>query len=501
MTATATMPAPSSAGTGAATGSVPQHSANGNGQYVPSKPLWPKDVKIEVIGVTGPYMSGKTLFISTIAPGKHPDGHRFAGSSRTKMYDFEKSSGTYQGLGNDRVDVPSVLQALHPTGYKPIQLFQWFLGDVRQIPAGKYDAICIDTAGDVEVGLADYVKARYAEYGFKSDSAFESTGGIFWSQVREFWKTVLADLASKCQCFAFASHLKVEWSGGKPTSRKKPAGKSTLMELSSLYLVLDRSPDGSGAVPEKPRCKFLYKNRVTFTDYDAAKDEVIIKPYLPPAFDDATPAKIREYILKPANYDKLKKDERVREDTISEDEKQLREAEIAENRRVTEETAFARLNRQAELQELARKSREDAASRPSTDQSARVNAEATATAARQADAARAASAASAELPFDANKQGTSQTATTASGAASPSPNGTGAESSMHGRVNSETVNRLIELKQALGMPQERFLQGIRKNTNGNSENPLDLHQEVADKLVGAFEELLAKKTAEKNTKN
>ena len=89
------------------------------------EPIWPLNVSIDVLGVTGAYASGKTLFVCSIDP------------ARTRLYDFEKSAGAYTGLGIDRVDVPSVMLEKYPKNYSPRQVFEWWYSDIKQIEPGK----------------------------------------------------------------------------------------------------------------------------------------------------------------------------------------------------------------------------------------------------------------------------------------------------------------------------------------------------------------------------
>ena len=144
--------------------------------------LW-DGMDVEVLGVTGEYNSGKTLFVLSIDP------------ENTRYYDFEKSGGGYaESLGATRIDVPAAMQQLMPGGYRARDLFAWWIKDIRKIQPGEYAVIATDTIGDIESGLADYVKhTQYSEYGFKTAENFESMGGVFWAAVKSFgrrrWQT------------------------------------------------------------------------------------------------------------------------------------------------------------------------------------------------------------------------------------------------------------------------------------------------------------------------
>lgn len=317
--------------------------------------------EIEVVGVAGEYQSGKTLFALTIDP------------KGTLLYDFEKSAGTYAGLNiAKRVDVPTEIAKLHPDGYTSSNLFEWWLEDIRSIKTGEYTVIAVDPASDIEQGLTDYVAEHFADYGFKSKEAFTSTGGIFWSKVKSFWKSVLVDLSTRCQTFVFTSHMRSKWQGGRPTSKREPKGKDTLMELASLYLLLSREKDHEGKVPMRPRGTVLKSRLASVVEKKGGLD---IVPTLPPHLPEATPEAIRKYISKPPNYSRLKDDEKVPIEELSEEDKLMIEADIANNKREAAEAELAK----AEMQVAAAQKRaaRDAAraDRTASDKSQEVVAE------------------------------------------------------------------------------------------------------------------------------
>lgn len=292
--------------------------------------IWPNGVSIDVLGVTGAYASGKTLFVCSIDP------------ARTRLYDFEKSAGAYTGLGIDRVDVPSVLLEKYPKTYSPRQLFEWWYADIKAIEPGRYTVIAGDPISDIEDGMVDWVKARHKEWGFKTEDAFVSTGGIFWSKVRSEWKRVLADLSSRCQTFAFTTHLKFVWKYGKPTNQQTPKGKTTLMELASLFLFLER--DSSSLVPSAT----VLKSRLAVTS--VRDGEINVVPALPPRIAVATPKQVREYIVNPPNYAALTVEEMEQEKQLSEADRLEMEAQIAADKRAAEEMALQAAQTQAKIQ-------------------------------------------------------------------------------------------------------------------------------------------------------
>lgn len=295
--------------------------------------LWPQP--IEVLGLTGEFASGKTLFGLTIAPGKD-----------TLIYDMEKSSATYQSLGFDRIDVPSEMLRSHPNGYRPIDTFEWWLASVRAIPPGKYRVIMLDPVSEVETGLADWVKANPSKFG-RTAAQYVKMSGLMWGDVKEYWKSILADLSSRCETFAFTSHMTNIWRDDKPTGKRKAKGKETLMELATLYLCMERKADGKGQVPAKPAAVVL-KSRLSTIRFDPATGDTNIVPTLPPRLPVATPFEIRKYMTAPPDYAHLKPDELAPETVLTDDEKAELAYATAAATRDAEEMKLNRTAREAE---------------------------------------------------------------------------------------------------------------------------------------------------------
>lgn len=439
-------------------------------------PIWGIDqdgeeVSIPVLGLTGPYMSGKSIFGCTIAVGKNS-----AGKPRTRVYDIELSCKGYKGLGFDHVDVPARLRAAFGVKeYLPLDVFKFWRKDILAIEPGAFDVIFVDPITDIESGMVDYVASEYLKYGFKSQDAFQSTGGIFWKEVRESWKALLADIASRCQTFAFTAHLHKVWLNGKPTSKETPGGKSTLKELASLYLWLERLPNNEGVVPTKPRCRELLKNRVGYTSFDEATMEPIIRPYLPPAFDECTPNSIRAYIQKPADYKKLKQSERMVETKVTEMEKLEIEREISENKAKAEESALERLRRQQELAATAAAK----AAPVNTDTSGQAKAD---------EAARLAVAEAKALEFPPPAKGQDVPFTPDPPKETPKPvTPAGPALSTH-----EQQLALVALKSRLGMTMERFSAGVARNNAKGSSNIAEMTEAEAAALIAMLTSAAAK---------
>ena len=246
------------------------------------EPLWPNDTKIDVFGITGPIWSGKTLFGLTIAP------------EETLCFDLEKSSGAYNYLPFKRVDWPTELVKKFPGGHGPRDSYEYWKQQVMRIPEGKYSVIMVDPADDLEVGLAEYVKSQCKQHGFQTPEKFTSMAGVFWGVVREEWKSVLTNLASRCQTFVFTTHMRRVWVGNSPTNRWEPKGKSTLTELATIYLELERG----GGPCDSPSAR-VRKCRVS-TGVKTPEGWRITN-ILPERMPEATPDALRRYILNPPN--------------------------------------------------------------------------------------------------------------------------------------------------------------------------------------------------------
>ena len=316
-------------------------------------PIWP-GTEIPVLGVSGEYQSGKTLFVSSIDP-KH-----------TLLFDFEKSAAAYSSLPLQRIDCPSLLLEKFPNGYKPIDAFEWFVKSIRDIKPGLFTVIAVDPISDIEAGLVDWVNSNPEEFG-RTSSQYQKSGGILWGDVKNHWKLILADLASRCQTFAFTSHMRAVWGGNKPTGEREPKGKDTLRELATLYMVLQRIPDKkTRRLPQEP-AGLVLKERLGLAMWDEKAGAVTVQPRLPQRIPVCTPATIRGYIEKPADLKKPKAGEIPDPpEPLTEEERLRLQSQIAEDTRAAEEIKAGRLDdiKKAAKKAVARK----AAQTPKTDE-------------------------------------------------------------------------------------------------------------------------------------
>lgn len=278
------------------------------------KPLWPQPVP--VLGLTGKVFSGKSLFGVTICPGPG-----------TRVYDNEQSTKNYESLGFDRIDISREMLKKFPHGHSAKDTFLWWRDHIRQIPAGKFRVIGLDTVSEIEDGLIDYVQANPAEFG-KTAAQYAKAKGLMWGDVKRLWKSTLDDLASRCETFYFTAHLKSEWVGGAPTGKQIPKGQATLDELASLYLWLERGLDESGKPRREPVAE-VRKSRLASFRFDPATGETTVVPSLPSRIPIATPAAIRRYMIAPPDPSNLRPEECAKPDILSEDERLAMRARIA----------------------------------------------------------------------------------------------------------------------------------------------------------------------------
>lgn len=348
--------------------------------------LWPNapsgsPLEIEVFGATGEYKSGKTLLGLSIAPGKHPEGHKFAGRPRTLYLDFEKSGGTYGGTGCLRVDFPAEMLKLRGGKYTPKDTAEVFLKLVSGVKVfesldpvlpGMFDVILGDPITDVESGIVDIVKGNPAEHGYTKNQ-FDNSTGLLMGAVKAFWKQVLLKLSNVCRTFYFTSHLRDEFVGNKPSGKREPKGKESLLEVASLYVWLERKPDTNGKVPEVPSTRMILKDRLADTLIDADGSLKVI-PLLPPSLSPCTVQAIRGYIANPPDYTKLRESERQETDVFSDEEKLRLEVAKAEAERDAVTGKLALIDKQVQLSAVRAAAQPPAAQ--NADQTARMQADA-----------------------------------------------------------------------------------------------------------------------------
>jgi hypothetical protein len=295
--------------------------------------------ELSVIGVTGPFGSGKTLFTL----GIDPNCFRSPGPDTEKTtihWDTEDSATPFApSLNFLHIRLGRKMVEKFPKGHKPIDLFLFWLEQMRTIQPGRFRVGIVDTISEIEEGLCDWVRANPATFGHTSGQ-YSKMEGLFWGDVKSYWKRILTEALSRFETFAFTSHTKVVWRGSAPTNQKTAKGKETLWELASLYLWLDRSPKpGSKTAPTKPSGT-IFNNKNRLVRFDPATGE--LQPILPPRLPEATPTAIREYIRHPADYSNLKPEERaIDSESLSADDRLQLQAQIASDTASAEQSKLS----------------------------------------------------------------------------------------------------------------------------------------------------------------
>jgi hypothetical protein len=179
----------------------------------------------------------------------------------------------------------------------------WWLSVVRSIPPGRFRVIVLDVAEEIETGLADWVWENPLHFN-KTKDQYIKMRGLYWGDVSALWKSILADIASRCETFAFSNHMGTVWTrSGEATDKRKHKGKRVLAELASLYMKLERTKDARGDVAMVPSgitdlaegCKTRLMTKITRPDGTRMRVGV-----LPPRLPVATPQAIRDYFAHPA---------------------------------------------------------------------------------------------------------------------------------------------------------------------------------------------------------
>lgn len=304
------------------------------------KPLW-GDVDIPIIVGTGEFGTGKSTFGLTICPGPE-----------TLVYDQEGSTLSYRSLGFHHVDMAVELMKKYPGGFTPQQRWEWWKNDIiERGKSGKYRVAMIDPASELEDGLQEYINKNLNKFDLTLEQV-RAAKGLFWGAVKREWKLTLDMLRTYFETIYLTVHLRDEFVGNKPSGKREPKGKETLKELASLFLWFDKE----GEKPPVPGAN-VEKTRLSKFIFDQNTEEWTPVAILPPRLSVATPKKIREYIANPANYDKLKKGEKVLEHAMSEQEKLQLEAQIARDRAEASANELSRMQmiqQQAEADERRR---------------------------------------------------------------------------------------------------------------------------------------------------
>lgn len=293
--------------------------------------------RIPFLGVTGDFGSGKTLFALSISP----NCTNFDGEPDTLHWDTEGSADSYESIRHfEHRDLNQVMQEKYPQGYRPIQLFEHWLPDMRAVRPGQYVIGIIDAVSEIENGLCDWVY-NHPEFFGHSKMQYTKMEGLYWGDVKVYWKQILSEAKTRFETLTWTSHLKPVWKNKQPVPGMKTAkGKETLLELASLYLILNRTAQpGQKKAPKKPMGQ-IFGGKCRLVRADEAGN---LYPILPPTIPECTPDAVRGYIQAPANYGSLKKAEQAVEEKLSDEERLGIEAKMAEDKAIAAQSELSRV--------------------------------------------------------------------------------------------------------------------------------------------------------------
>ena len=214
----------------------------------------------------------------------------------------------------------------------------WYL-DLLKIEKGQYRVGITDTFTPLQEGLIEWLRLHPEAFG-RSVAQYDKAASMFlWPDVKSVLSYILAtDCRLRFETFVMNVHLKNEWKHGGKTGQRIAEGLDVLSKLATLHIELDRTPPAKGK--EVPPCAKGIARKERLIRFGAVSDDD--KPILPPFLEQATPAKIREYILNPPDFEKLKPGERMPEESLTDDEKLLIQQDISRN---NAEAATAELSR------------------------------------------------------------------------------------------------------------------------------------------------------------
>lgn len=275
---------------------------------------WP-----EIVTVSGKIGSGKTSLATNVG----------VPYELIANVDLEKSSTSQAKQMNfgEYVDVQAAMSSSHPKGYTDIELYNFLVKAIDDIPAGKFDILILDNASPLEGAIASFVEKNPGNFGLSANQIARS-GGLKWGAVKDYYAQLITRWASKFKMMFIITQLRTKWDGNNVAKDQRgrtitePKGLETLEMLSSLALTMDI---GRGGVPSALVRKCRISRVVWVADPEnpppgvpqSALDELygepgpVVIPHLPPRLPKATWPAIRYYMKFPADFSNLRPEEQI----------------------------------------------------------------------------------------------------------------------------------------------------------------------------------------------
>ena len=311
--------------------------------------LW-SGQRIPIIMVSGPVNSGKTLFGLTVDPNTRRPSSEV--QPTTLVYDQEGSSDSYAGALNfvHKDTRAAVAQGVHNTvvaagpqdprwlrilkenadcnDSPAASMFRaWFMS-LLAVEPGQYAVGVCDTFTPLQDGMLDWLKRHPEAFGRTHNEYQKASTMFFWPDAKAMLSHILSvECRLRFETFVLTVHLKNEWASGSKTGRQVAEGLDVLEKLATVHLELDRSPKAKGK--EAPRLPSAILKKERLVRFGATGDDD--RPILPPRLPVCTPDRIREYIASPPDFGQLAADERLPDQSLSEDQKLLIAQETARN--------------------------------------------------------------------------------------------------------------------------------------------------------------------------
>jgi len=306
--------------------------------------------RIPIVMVSGPVNSGKTLFGLTIDPNTRMPSSVV--QPTTLVYDQEGSSDSYVGALNfvhkdTRADVAqgvhNAVVAAGPQDPRWLRILKqqadcndslaaamfraWFMS-LLDVPPGQFAVGMCDTFTPLQDGMVDWLKRHPEAFGRTHNEYQKASSMFFWPDAKAMLSHILSvECRLRFETFVLTVHLKNEWAGGSKTGKQVAEGLDVLEKLATVHLELDRSPKVKGK--DAPRVPSAIVKKERLVRFGAVGEDD--KPILPPRIPACTPDQIRKYIDAPPDFTQLAADERMPDQSLSDDQKLLIAQETARN--------------------------------------------------------------------------------------------------------------------------------------------------------------------------